>query len=406
VTARAPALRLELRNVRDRYGTGRAGILAGSVDIPTGSGHRVAFTSRVGHNLQCHPRPSYPQALLKSGEKDVNLFPLILALLVVVQYGVFPTACLAAAVNFTVGQSSSLNGQVPVHKIGNLLLAEGMALLDGSDVSVTAKNKDSKGTENILKGKLFKAAVAGAGKSTAVNGFAYFNAGSQLSSLEPRCTGESVDLSDGSKVTGPISDITQEAVSIASKTIPMSSVAAIHSSHVFNFSLKMNAPTSGGAVQGSPSSINFSSTCGHEAATKVSKSTSSATKKRIIIMTVVALGIATAISCGVAIPLATHHHHSNPTPPIFSSPPPPVTTAVFKPVIFQPHTVLSFNPVTAFNIAQNKFLVKNTNFYLAHIIGTTHQVLKTNPLPPNVAPGPPPPPPPKSPTFGIAFLAD
>jgi len=337
---------------------------------------------------------------LKSGEKDVNLFPLILALLVVLQYGLFPTSCLAAAVNFTVGQSSSLNGQVPVHKIGNLLLAEGMALLDGSDVSVTAKNKDSKGTESVLKGKLFKTGVTGAGKAAAIDGIAYFNAGSQLSSLEPQCTGESVDLSDGSKITGPISDITQEAVSIASKTIPMSSVAAIHSSHVFNFSLKMNAATSGGALQGSPSSMNFSPTCGHEVATKVTKSTSSATKKRIIIMTAVALGIATAISCGVAIPLATHHHHANPTPPLFVSPPPPVTTSVFKPVIFQPHTVLSFNPQTAFNIAQNKFLVKNTNFYIAHIIGTGHPVLKTDPLPPNVAPGPP-----TSPTFGIALVA-
>jgi len=314
----------------------------------------------------------------------VNLIALLLAFAVATQSICLPQFALAAAVNYN--QSAGVQGQVPVHKIGNLLFAEGLAILNGSDISVTAKNESTHASENVLKGKILKTEVTHAGGSTFVKGISYFNGGSQLPSLEPNCKGESVDLNDGSKVVGPIEDISQEAVSIAGKAIPMGSVSAIHSGHVFNFHMKVSGPGTNGAVKGDSSGIDFSPTCSHQT-TSVK---TSHTKTKIIILTVVALGVATAISCGVAIPLATHHHHH--APPTFTAPTQPIITQqTVKTLPIQPVFV---PPNNAYQIAVLKIL--GTKFrFSASTTGTGHTIVTI----------PPPPPPPPNPNSVFVLVA-
>jgi len=312
----------------------------------------------------------------------VNLIALLLAVLVTAQCLALPQMALAAAVNYT--QTTGVQAQVPVHKVGNLLFAEGVALLNGPDISVTAKNESTHSMENVLKGKLIKSEVVHSGGSTFIKGISFFNGGSQLPSLEPDCKGESVDLNDGSKVVGPIEDITQEAVSIAGKSVPMGSVSAIHSGHVFNFRMKVGGSNAGNAVKGESSGIDFSPTCTHQT-TSVK---TSHTKMKLIVFGVVVAGIATGIACGVAIPLATHHHHH--APPHFTAPTQPiVTTQTVKTLPIQPPVL---QPNRGYQIAVLKILATKFRFS-ASTTGTGHTIVTI----------PPPPPPPPSPT-GVIFL--
>jgi len=309
--------------------------------------------------MRC-PVPGAPD----NRKTTMNLIALLLAFLFAVQYVTLPSA-LATQVSLNIGQSGGMQGQVPVHKIGNLLFGEGIAILNGSEISVVAKAQTtSNPLEAALKGQIVKAETVSSGGDTFVKGISYFNGGPSLPKLEPNCHKESVDLTDGSKVSGPISDVTSQAVSIAGKSIPMGSVSAIHSPHAFNFNMKVNGPNSSGAVKGDSSGMNFSPTCHQTAELHANK--------KLLIATVVVLGIATAISCGVAIPLATHHHH-HPITPIFPTPTQPqMTVATFKPIILRPFP----NPGLALNVATIKF----------------QQMHPLLPPPP-----PPPPPPPRPP---------
>jgi hypothetical protein len=302
----------------------------------------------------------------------VNFIALLLAFLVAAQSIALPQFALAAAVNYN--QGGGVQGQVPVHKVGNLLFAEGLALLNGSDISVTAKSQTTNQLDSVLKGKLIKTQVTSAGGNTFIKGISYFNGGSQLPSLEPNCKGESVELNDGSKVAGPIEDISQDAVSIAGKTIPMGSVSAIHSGHVFNFHMKVSGPGTNGAVKGDSNGIDFAPTC-QQQTTSVK---TSHTKFKLIVFGLVVAGIATGVACGVAIPLSVHHHHSSSTP-IFAPTTPTITQQTVKTMVVT-RAPIGPLPNTAYQTAVNKLL--GTKFrFTASTTGTGHTIVTIPPAP-------------------------
>ncbi len=200
--------------------------------------------------------------------------------------------------------SMSLDGskaEVPVRKIGFLLLAEGTALINGEDIKIQARSDSSHMIEELLSGKILDNETTSSGDKPLLKGRAYFSQGPKLSVLEPHCSGESVDLTDGTKINGQITELNKEGLTIEPLTgsaqhLAMNVVSKIHSPKVFNYTIQ---PDAKGMV--------FESTCVPTTAINLPHHNK---KKRLVIIIVAGLLIATAISCGVAIPVALHNHHN------------------------------------------------------------------------------------------------
>jgi hypothetical protein len=259
--------------------------------------------------------------------------------------------------------NSTLKGEIPCHKVGNLLLAEGLALLNADLITVEAKDSTTGHSTAVLEGHLFNVTATDAAANASYKGYAFFRDGSMLSRIETACNNERVDLKDGSHVVGPISDVTQQSLKVGAQTIATSSVASVHSPRVYQFKVNqaMNAT----------SKISFSPTC------TVAAQGFHLSKKRAILITLLVAGVATGIACGVAIPLSVHHHHAPPTLPTTK----PITTT----------TVMAV-PITS---------PKQVVFVPPRIINPLH----FRPIPPGITGKPthplrpPPPPPPPPPPF-------
>lgn len=197
-----------------------------------------------------------------------------------------------AAVSFSDGGAQ---GSASVNKIGKLLIAEGIATLTATSIEIASK--DSSGNQTTqLKGRLFNTEKAG----SVIKGMAFFSGGPLISDLDSVGCNDYVKKIDGSKVTGPVTDVTESAVTCGGTSIPMGNVAQIHSARVFKYSTKV----------GESPKMNFSATCVKAKAQGEKLST----KRKIIIATVAAVLI-TGIACGIAIPIAVAsggHHHNNP----------------------------------------------------------------------------------------------
>ena len=233
----------------------------------------------------------------------MRLLALVLAILFAFQT-YYPAA---ADIAFSNGGA---NGQASCNKIGNLLVADGIAILAGTAITIAATTAGTQTTQ--LSGHLFHVTTSG----KTLQGSCYMNDGPKLSSLDSAGTGERVDLTDGTMQKGSISDCTAESVTIAGKTIAMSQVKAIHSARVFTFHCTMGAhPT----ISFAPTSIKMSAT--------VSQKTSSSSKvasagHHTVLKVALFLGVvATAVACGVAIPVAcaSGHSHHNSSPVYYPS---------------------------------------------------------------------------------------
>jgi hypothetical protein len=200
--------------------------------------------------------------------------------------------------------SSGAQGQVKVSKVGALLLADGLALINGNSIEV----KSSDGTSQ-LTGTLFKTETAGSGDSATITGDVYFSEGPGTSTLDANpCQNERVDKVDGTTVRGRISSCSPEELTCGGQSIPMSQVKAIHSNRVFTFKLKA----------GQTPRLTFETTCAgggaaatkKEPETKVSTPGDHRTAKRVIVCVVLLCGIACAIAIPIAVSCSQHHHHT------------------------------------------------------------------------------------------------
>lgn len=190
-------------------------------------------------------------------------------------------------------QSTGMTGQAEVNKVGALLLAGGgLATLAGTAIEVSTKGNTSNPT---LKGQLFNMSQSG----STVHGSAFFDEGPGLSQLSTNDCSEFVKLIDGSKVTGPISSVTQDSVTCAGQSIPCSRIAMISSARVFKFTTKL----------GETPRMSFEPTCIKLAGG--TKSSEAPTWKRILIVGVCLTAIACAITLPIVIPLASHHGNHN-----------------------------------------------------------------------------------------------
>ena len=229
---------------------------------------------------------------------------------------------------------ASLQGHLPLNKVGSLLAADTLAILNGNEITIQSSHTPDPQKPDLFKGQILKSKIETVGDAKNLSGIAYFNGGTRLDKLSHTQCDESVTLTDGQTLKGIIESADKMQLALktsgALQTIKMADVSAIHSPRAFNFSM----PVPKGTDTGNPAGFNaemgrmtLNPTC-HVLS---GGATTSSTKKKVIIIAVGVTLIATAIAVPIAVGCATHHHHHNPQQ--------------FQP-IQQPQTALQVTPVT------------------------------------------------------------
>jgi hypothetical protein len=226
----------------------------------------------------------------------VRFVSLCLSLLIAFQLTCYSVA--TAQVSFS---GSAISGQAPVNKVGALLLTEGLAIMSANTIEIQGKAQNGP-KQTQLRGKIFKTSQTANG----VKGHIYFDQGPGLASLDASNCDEFVKMTDGTKVSGPISDVTDNAITCARRSIPMNEVSEVHSARVFKMASSL----------GDKPHMNLEPTCiKGVATTKVQPKSSSSgefpTAAKVILATAVVAGVACAIALPIAIPLGYQHHHDH-----------------------------------------------------------------------------------------------
>src|SRR5262245_46463976 len=130
-------------------------------------------------------------------EFAVKFVSLLLSFLLVFTYTT-SIPVLAVSTNFSTDSSGkgAVSAQVPVNKIGALLLADATAFLSQQSIEVKS-NKSTSGDQPLLTGTLFNAKETG-GK---VKGLVLFTGGSKFSSLCSKGGTERIKTSSGDVIS-------------------------------------------------------------------------------------------------------------------------------------------------------------------------------------------------------------
>lgn len=213
----------------------------------------------------------------------MRFLALFLSVIFAFQMTIYPHAAYA---DVSYDAASGPKGEAPVNKVGSLLLAGGLAVMAGT--AITIATASSSGNVTQLSGNTFKTSMSG----NTVRGQAYFDNGPKLQSIDAQSNNDYVELTDGSTVRGPISNVTNEGLRCGGQEIAMSSVASIHSARVFNFT----------CTTGANPKMTFTSTAGKPVAVKPTSSSSDGPDKakKIAVIGLVLAGVA----CAIAIPIA------------------------------------------------------------------------------------------------------
>jgi hypothetical protein len=226
----------------------------------------------------------------------VRFVSLCLSLLIAFQLTCYSVA--TAQVSFS---GDAVSGQAPVNKVGALLLTEGLAIMSANTIEVQGKGPNGP-KQSQLRGKIFKTSQTANG----VKGHVYFDQGPGLGSLDAANCDEFVKMSDGTKVSGPISEVTDQAVTCARRAIPMNEVAEVHSARVFKFTSSL----------GDKPHLNFEPTCIRAvSSTKVKQQKTSSNDFPVVGKVLIAATVIAVVTCAIVLPIvipaAVNHHHDH-----------------------------------------------------------------------------------------------
>jgi hypothetical protein len=248
---------------------------------------------------------------------------IFLSLLVVASLlllAVHPLTALAADVKFTPATSTapiSIDAQVPVNKIGALLLADGLCIMTGTTIVVMGKAGPSAPHQAQIQGHIVNNQLTANGKVGQINGKAYFDHGPSLKTLgEPK--EERVVLHNGHIYNGHIVSVDDHVISLQQTQggenvhVPLQDVKAIHSPHVYNYTVNIkadNVMSQTDSFTAHATRINFQPTTNTHVASVKNSSLRHPTAKQVVIGTGVVLVVATAIAVPIAVGVAAHNHH-------------------------------------------------------------------------------------------------
>ncbi len=224
----------------------------------------------------------------------MRFLALFLSVVFAFQMTIFPHAAYAD-VSY---DASGPKGEAPVNKVGSLLLAGGLAVMAGT--AITIATASSSGNVTQLSGNTFKTSCSG----NTVRGQTYFDNGPKLQSIDAQSNSDYVELTDGSRVNGPVSNVTNEGLRCGGQEISMSSVASIHSARVYNFT----------CTTGANPKMTFTPTAGKPVAVKPAKTSSSGenhTAAKVIVCGLILAGVACAIAIPIALTAGRHKNNNN-----------------------------------------------------------------------------------------------
>jgi len=234
----------------------------------------------------------------------------LLALLIAIQY----TSCLHALSATATFSGNGAQAQVPVSKIGALMLADAVAFLNNDSIEVRSKSSQDS-SQNMLQGTVLNTEIRGAGASRHIHGIAFFQSGSSLGGVCKKGGGpERVKTSSGEILSGAISNVTADGLNVGSSRVPAGGISCIDSPCAFEFDIPLSGASGTSSVTGEASKISFSqcnlpvtTTKVREKEPKVSSGEPN-TKMRIVVCTLLLAGIATAIAVPIAVGPHRHHH--------------------------------------------------------------------------------------------------
>lgn len=318
---------------------------------------------------------------------------LLLSTVLVLQFNL-QLSSQASPISFTPSSDSApatMQGQLPVNKVGALLAADCLAILNGNEIKIQQNQDQDHGQHHdpkykkgktpdpnkpdLFKGEILKSKIESTGDNKTVSGIAYFNGGTKFERLtRVRCQ-DKVTLTDGQELSGVIQSADKIQLSLktanAVQLIKMSDVAAIHSARAFNFSMPVppNAdvknPTGFSADLGR---LTLVPTC-HVIAAGI---TSSSKRKRALIVLSTLTIVATSIAVPIAVGVATHHHSPAPFHPIFQQPAQTVIKTVQPiPKVVVPPVVQHFTTTTVTNTGVRTVTRVTNNTVTTTVTGNT-----------------------------------
>jgi len=209
-------------------------------------------------------------------------------------------ACYSAVFAEVSFSGEALSGHAPVNKVGALLLSEGIAIMSADSIEIQGKGPNGP-KESQLQGRVFKTTHI----ANKIKGQVYFDGGVGLAFLDLNDCEEYVQMSDGTKVKGPITEVSNNAITCNRRSIPMNEVTEVHSGRVFKFT----------SVLGNSAEINFEPTCIKGLAFRKHKSegprSGAPTAAKVIVAGSTAAVITCAIVLPIVIPAAYNHYHNH-----------------------------------------------------------------------------------------------
>ncbi len=280
---------------------------------------------------------------------------LSMGLLIAVERVLTPLAADAAAVTYTPKdvKGGAVDGEVPVNKVGDLLLTDAAAIIKGNVIDVESKDIATGVKKTVLSGVVFNTKVSGSGVQAKVQGYVYFRQGSGISTLDDVDCEEMIDIEDGGVVGGKIVAVNRDELVLSTaageRRVPVEKIKRICSPRIFSFVMPV---VSGQKLdltqtfQATAKDMKFERTT--KRCTDKEKKAAQAQGRnprsccpglalavpppraqqpaqggaKIVVIAAIMLAIAAAIAIpiAVAVPLA---NRKKPPPPLFIPPPPP-----------------------------------------------------------------------------------
>jgi hypothetical protein len=239
----------------------------------------------------------------------------------------------AATVQFTPsggGNSGTLNAEIPVTNVGKLKITNGTAVIRGNTIDVVGMLPGQTTKQSLLSGVVVKTELTSTGKAAQVKGIAYFRQGAAIEALDALSQNaeDIIDTIDGGTYYGHIVSINRDEVEFEDRNhnrrrFGMGEIKAIRGPRVLTFSVPLVlaaaiAPAASGLgsspIEGaSGPKATFSSTGGAKAPPPSSPPGTTepgflgTTLGKVIVGTVLAAGIATAIT----VPIVVGVHNGN-----------------------------------------------------------------------------------------------
>ncbi len=166
-------------------------------------------------------------------------------------------------------------GEAGINKVGSLLLAEGVAVL--TETTLTIKALQNGQSQTVLQGNVFKTNMSASGN---VTGFVHFTGGTMLSQLQAN-NHTRVSKTDGSKQSLQLVSVSPQVIDAKENQIPVKQVIHVHAPHIYTFEISAGE---------NPSCL--------------LKPTCNCLNRKRFVMALILIGVACAITLPIVIPLA------------------------------------------------------------------------------------------------------